>query len=118
MKMAAQVNVLNRMNEFMSKTVLPGKTTKEFFQKGILMINRSLVQLYQYLQERYTFNFLLTYRLNQDIVEHFFGTMHSRGGLYDHPTPQEFKFRIRKYILGMYSHKYLFKKVLTNACLL
>lgn len=43
---------------------------------------------------------ILTYRLNQDVLDNFFGVIRSKGGLHDHPTPLEFKYRLRSYILG------------------
>lgn len=44
--------------------------------------------------------YLLTYRLNQDVLENFFGVIRSKGGLHDHPDQQEFKYRLRLYLLG------------------
>lgn len=40
-------------------------------------------------------NYLLTYRLNQDSLEHLFSIIRGRGGLNDHPTPMGFKGRLR-----------------------
>ena len=42
----------------------------------------------------------MTYRLNQDPLESFFGIIRAIGGLHDHPTALEFKFRLRNYLLG------------------
>lgn len=44
--------------------------------------------------------YILTYRLNQDVTENFFGLMRAKGGLHDHPDQQEFKFRLRSHLLG------------------
>lgn len=52
------------------------------------------------LKNRYNIQFILTYRLNQDVLENFFGIIRSKGGLHDHPDRQEFKYRLRSYILG------------------
>lgn len=72
------------------------------------MSNNALQMLYEYVQVKYDFSFILTNRLNQDIIEHFFGALRSKGGLYDHPSPKEFIYRLRKYILGMfYNNSYL-----------
>lgn len=64
------------------------------------MCNNSLKQLYEDLQRRFSIKYLLTYRLNQDVLENFFGVIRAKGGLHDHPTPLEFKYRLRSYILG------------------
>lgn len=70
------------------------------FQKGIIKSNISLEMLHNYLKERFNMTYICTSRLNQDVLEHFFGAIRSTGGLNDHPTPQDFKYRMRKYILG------------------
>lgn len=57
-------------------------------------------QLYHDLQNKYGATYLLTYRLNQDVLENFFGVIRSKGGLFDHPDPLNFLYRTRAYILG------------------
>lgn len=96
-----QLNVLNRMSEFMSLPIIPNKNGIEVFQKGIIMTNRALIGLYNSVKTKSNVEYLLTNRLNQDVLEHFFGAIRSKGGLNDHPTPKEFKYRLRKYILGI-----------------
>lgn len=49
---------------------------------------------------RYNLKYILTYRLNQDVLENFFGVIRAKGGLHDHPDQLEFKYRLRSYILG------------------
>lgn len=56
--------------------------------------------LYDDLSERYGFKYILTYRLNQDVLENFFGLIRAKGGMDDHPDRQSFKYRLRSYILG------------------
>lgn len=56
--------------------------------------------LHMELKSRYNIEYVLTYRLNQDVLENFFGIIRSKGGLHDHPDRQEFKYRLRSYILG------------------
>jgi len=34
------------------------------------------------------------------VLENFFGLVRAKGGLYDHPDRQEFKYRLRSYLLG------------------
>ena len=70
------------------------------FQNGILVSTNALSLLYEELKNTYGISYLLTYRLNQDVLELFFGIMRSMGGLHDHPTPLEFKYRIRNFLLS------------------
>lgn len=90
------------MTDMMSKPIIPNKRSLEYFQKGIIMSNKALIMLYDYLKERYGMQYILTYRLNQDILENLFGALRSKGGLDDRPTPKQFKYRLRKYVLGIY----------------
>lgn len=64
------------------------------------MTNTSLQLLLQDMKRRFSIKYLLTYRLNQDVLEIFFGAIRSKGGLHDHPDALEFKYRLRSYILG------------------
>lgn len=70
------------------------------FQKGILLSNSSLADMYDYLHEKYNIEYILTSRLNQDVLENFFAYIRGMGGPNDHPSPLEFKYRLRWYILG------------------
>lgn len=42
---------------------------------------------------RFDVQYLLTRRINQDVIENFFGIIRAKGGLHDHPSPLEFKYR-------------------------
>ena len=64
----------------------------------------ALELLFKYV-EKYDMTYVITNRLNQDVLEHFFGAMRSKGGLNDHLSPQDFKYRLRKYILGMFVNR-------------
>ena len=56
--------------------------------------------MYTDLINRFNIKYILTYRLNQDVLENFFGVIRTKGGLHDHPDRQEFRYRLRSYILG------------------
>lgn len=71
-----------------------------FTNLGILISNRALQMLFEDQQRRFHCQYLLTRRLNQDVIENFFGIIRAKGGLHDHPSPLEFKYRLRSYILG------------------
>lgn len=64
------------------------------------MTNTALPLLFQDLQRKFQLSYVLTYRLNQDALEHFFGVIRAKGGLHDHPDALEFKYRMRDYIIG------------------
>lgn len=80
------------------------------FQKGILLYNKSLQQMFIYLKNKYSsetleIKYILTRRFNQDILENFFLylTMRCMGRSYDHPTPVQIQYRLKWYILGKHS---------------
>lgn len=64
------------------------------------MSNTATQMLFEDVKKRFEVTYLLTYRLNQDVLENFFGVIRGKGGLHDHPDPLEFKYRLRSYILG------------------
>lgn len=65
------------------------------------MTNNAVKFLYEDLKCHFPdLKYILTYRLNQDVLENFFGIIRSKGGLHDHPDCLEFKYRLRSYILG------------------
>lgn len=70
------------------------------FQKGILISCRSLETLYNSLHERFSFSYIMTRRINQDILEHFFSIIRQIGRYNDHPTPLSFQNRLKVYIMG------------------
>lgn len=67
---------------------------------GIIMNNTSLPLLLDEMNRIFEVKYLLTYRLNQDILENFFGVIRAKGGLHDHPDALQFRYRLRSYILG------------------
>lgn len=67
---------------------------------GIIQSNYALKLLYEDVKSRFGLKYILTYRLNQDVLENFFGVVRSKGELNDHPDRQQFKYRLRSYILG------------------
>lgn len=103
------------MTTFIKETRIGKHKTLLPFQKGIILSNTSLQQLLPYLQEQYStsdfpITYLITYRLNQDLLENFFSFIRSIGCAYDHPTPLDFKYRLKRYILGKHSSNVLSNK--------
>nr|AAK54378.1 repressor [Drosophila subsilvestris] len=104
-----QRGILAKMSEIMRMEIV-GKAHKLPFQEAILVNNTSLDGLHGYLSEKYEIRFISTSRLSQDIVDNFFGATWSKGGQFDHPTPLQFKYMLRKYITGMTKFKQLINK--------
>lgn len=90
-------------------TLLKGKNTNFLpFQKGIFVSNESLRQMLPYIKKKYStedfsVQYILTRKLCQDVLENFFSYIRAMGGGYDHPSPVEFKNRMRCYILGKHT---------------
>lgn len=103
-----QNTILDNMNDFIQAMRVGKRSTLLPFQKGILLCNKSLRDMFIYVQEQYSsetrpIQYLLTNRLNQDVLENLFSYLRMMGGGYDHPTPVELKNRIKWYILGKHS---------------
>lgn len=105
-----QNEILNNMELTVNSLKVIGSKTKLPFQKGIIVSIRSLKLLFQELKQEFDIKYLLTYNLNQDPLEGFFSIMRSIGGLYDHPTALQFKYRMRNYVLGRND------EVISNSC--
>lgn len=100
--------ILDQMDELVSNMRTPKKSTLLPFPKGILLSNQSLRQLLQHVKEEYstdtlTIEFIITRRLNQDILENFFSYIRAMGYANDHPSPVEVQHRLKGYILGKHS---------------
>ena len=84
------------------------------FIKGVLYSSRSLVNLFSDLKHDYGVQYILTNRLNQDVLENTFGILRQMGSGHCHPDPVAFKYRMRRYIL---SKKHVLVSVHPNTCL-
>lgn len=92
--------ILDDMLELMETMRCGCKTTLQTFQKGCIVSIKSLKALLQDLKEKYSVNYIMTHRLNQDVIENLFSQIRTRGGLNDHPTPLDALHRLRILILG------------------
>lgn len=70
------------------------------FQKGLIISCNSLMKLLRMVKDKLQTSYILTYRLNQDGLEHFFGCIRQMGACHQHLSPVAFKHRIRAHILG------------------
>lgn len=95
-----QVKLLNDMTELILSLKVGKHKNIIQFQKGILLNNKSILEMFSYLKEKYKIEYILTTRLNQDVLENFFAYIRGMGGPNDHPSPLDFKYRLRWYILG------------------
>ncbi|OXU21701.1 hypothetical protein TSAR_012429 [Trichomalopsis sarcophagae] len=100
--------ILHDMSEFIKDLRVGNHKNLIDCQKGILRNNASLKSLFTYLKNTYStenfeIEYLLTFRLNQDILENLFSYLRAMGAAHDHPSALDIKNRLRLYILGKYS---------------
>lgn len=99
-----QKEVLNKAFEYVYNMRTPGSRKRKPCQNGICQDINGLLKLKVYLLKNYGVHYILTERLNQDCLERMFGYLRMKGGgLYTHPSPLEFFYRLRSSILGAYS---------------
>lgn len=75
-----QIALLNNITPVVSATTVGKHKALIPFQKGILLSNSSLIQMYEYMASKYDMEYILTYRLNQDVLEIFFSYIRGMGG--------------------------------------
>jgi len=103
-----QDDILREMTELMNEMTIGKYKSLITFQKGIIVSNCSLQQFLPYIKEIYSndyFNvqYIITRRLNQDVLENFFSFIRATGIANDKPTALDFKYRLKRYILGKHS---------------
>ena len=72
--------------------------------KGWVMTLNAILLIWEYLKTTKDFKFLLTRRINTDLIENFFGTIRQQGGNCDNPTPSQFTSAFRKLFLAHSLH--------------
>lgn len=101
----AQITILNNMIDLMISMKVNSRRGGFFaFQKGVILSSESLKGLYSMIKDLFGVDYVLTRRLNQDSLEHFFGCIRQMTSTYDHPNAVNFKYRIRKLLLGKGVH--------------
>ncbi len=70
------------------------------FQKGWLVSIDSAIELYEKMRAKYNASFLMTSRINQDILENLFSRIRYIAGANTHPGCVEFMNRLRLVVLG------------------
>ena len=98
-----QQQMLLKFKKTINRPLSVGRKCLLPYQKGILTCITALLDLFPYLQNKYGISYLLTSRLNQDIVENCFSKIRAMGGSNTSPGALEFQKRLRLLILGGYS---------------
>lgn len=62
--------ILNQVSQLMEDIHVGNHRTKLPFQKGVLISNQSLIDLQEFLPNKYGLTYILTYCLNQDALSH------------------------------------------------
>ena len=65
---------------------------------GFIVCLRNIFELYEDLKEKYGFQYLLTYKLLQDMLESFFSAIRMRGGFTNNPICYQFQYPMRRLI--------------------
>lgn len=94
-----QNQLLEDVKDLMLTMRCNGRSSLMLFQKGILISISALQHLYSEVS-KVGVKYILTHRLNQDILENLFSVLRMRGGGNDHPTPVDAVYRLRMVILG------------------
>ena len=97
----SQKNLLCKVIDVMTKMrVCNARSSSLYqFQKGVILSCLSLMGLYDMLASDYHIKYVLTRKLNQDVLEHFFGCCRQMSGHHDHPGAVSYKYRMRKLLL-------------------
>lgn len=99
--------LLDKMSDCIKNLKVGTKKSLLSFQKGILLSNSSLKSLLSYLQQKYEpgfkIDYIITRRLNQDVLENFFSYVRAMGAAYEKFSALQFQYRLKWYILGKHS---------------
>lgn len=103
-----QDETLDKVTDLMKVIEFGKKDSLRPFQKGIILNNKSLKKLLEYLKEKheteqFKISYILTNRLNQDCLENLFSIIRAMGRTNDHPSALEFEHRFKSYILGRHA---------------
>jgi hypothetical protein len=94
-----QIQKLDEVYKMIKNMLRTDRKSIQVFQKGILISIQSIKTLYCEMKRRYGVNYILTYKVNQDLLENFFSQIRGWGGT-THPSPLQCINRIKLIILG------------------
>lgn len=69
-------------------------------QKALILAGKAVPELYTYVRDKYGIDYMLTSRLNQDVLENFFSRVRRIGGN-NHPDCNDIETRIKILLLGV-----------------
>lgn len=101
--------ILSDVTSIVQNMRVAGKKSLLPFQNGILLSNASLRNLYEDLRircnssDKESMSYILTNRLNQDVLENLFSYLRAMGAAHDKPSALDIRYRLRWYILGKHS---------------
>lgn len=93
-----QDEALDKLHNLILTMRVKGQTNLLPFQKGFLISINSIRGLFRELKSD-GYSYILTYRLNQDVLESYFSQIRGIGRFYDHPLPTTVTQRIKSLIL-------------------
>ncbi len=93
---ANQFTFLKKTLAWLAKVVYRGDKTTFPCIEGWKQNIQALLLLWSDLKENYSFKHLMTRHLNQDCLEHFFGSIRGKGGHRDNPGPRNFRLDYRE----------------------
>lgn len=77
-----------------------------------------MLEMYEYLNSQYNLEYILTYRLNKDVLN-FFSYIRAMDGTNDHPCAIDCKYRLRRFVLDKYSKlwNFTYNKLINHTAL-
>ena len=98
-KMYESLEMMPQVPRAKGKKVL--KSRRKTGPLGFIACTKSLLGLFEDMQSgNLDLEYLCTYKLTQDHLEHFFSAIRLRGGWRTNPSPLEFRFAFRKLLYG------------------
>lgn len=95
-----QNSVLNDMIKTAVNMRVYGSNSLYQFQKGLVISSQSLLKLYEMVKANFGISYLLTSRINQDALEHFFACLRQMWTCHNNPSTLFVKYRVRAHLLG------------------
>lgn len=95
------------------------KSTAAVSKRNI--VNKQIFrEMLSYVKEKYSTNsfkieYLITRRLNQDVIENLFSYIRRMGGTNDHPSLVEWQYRLKSYSLGKNTEDSLSRNKITES---
>ena len=66
---------------------------------GFIVCLTNIFEMFEYLKEKCNFEYILTYKLLQDLLETFFSAVRMKGGYCNNPTAYQFQYAVRQLLI-------------------